>query len=128
MDVSPASNDGALSTNYSQRTDDKKIFTPTVGIFNRCTRINHFHDTFEYNCAPFVSSFSMPSDEFPGFWKASLIFFSIGLTLMTFTVGTSIIGCCIRAIVKKSIFTISGTIQSVAGNTGFPYIIHSVHF
>lgn len=57
----------------------------------------------------------MPSDEFPNFWKASLVFLSIGLALMTFTVGTSLVGCCIRAIVKKSIFNISGTIQAVAG-------------
>lgn len=90
-------------------------FTPTVGIFNRCTRLHHFHDSSQYSCAPFVSSFAMPDDEFPDFWKASLIFLSIGLAFMTFTVGTSLIGCCIRAIVKKSIFNISGSIQAIAG-------------
>ncbi|GAB6031983.1 hypothetical protein CHUAL_010361 [Chamberlinius hualienensis] len=103
--------------------DASSTYTPTVGIFNRCTRIQHTSSSFQYSCAPFINDFSVSDTAetsedligFPGFWKASLVFLSFGLVLMIITVGTSIIGCCMRAIFKKSIFTISGTIQAFAG-------------
>ncbi|PRD18603.1 UNVERIFIED_CONTAM: lhfpl2 [Trichonephila clavipes] len=88
---------------------------PQTGIYNRCIKIHEINRMYTDNCAPFVTSFGMPSDQFPNFWKASLIFFGCGLSLMLFTLFTSILGCCFRSIMKKSIFTISGTIQAIAG-------------
>uniref|UniRef100_T1JKX0 Lipoma HMGIC fusion partner-like 2 protein n=1 Tax=Strigamia maritima TaxID=126957 RepID=T1JKX0_STRMM len=89
-------------------------YSPTLGVYNRCTKIHNI-DTFSDSCAPFLTGFDMPSDEFPNFWKASLVFFAIALILMVFTVITSVLGCCLRSIKRKSIFTISGTVQAVAG-------------
>jgi len=90
-------------------------YSPTLGIYNRCTKVHNVEQLFTDSCAPFVTGFSMSSDEFPNTWKAALIFFAFGVALMVFTVVTSTIGCCIRSIKKKSIFTISGTVQAIAG-------------
>ncbi|CAN7980810.1 unnamed protein product [Ixodes pacificus] len=57
----------------------------------------------------------MPSDEFPSPWKAGLAFFAGGLALMAATVLSSVLGCCVRSVLKKSIFTVSGTVQAIAG-------------
>lgn len=98
-----------------EMTTERDLYNPTLGIYNRCIKIHEFNKMYTDNCAPFVTSFGMPSDQFPNFWKASLVFFGCGLSLMLFTLLTSILGCCFRSIMKKSIFTISGTIQAIAG-------------
>ncbi|XP_023235304.1 LHFPL tetraspan subfamily member 2a protein-like [Centruroides sculpturatus] len=108
--------------------NNNELFSPTLGIYNRCTKLHEINQLFTDNCAPFVTSFGMPSDDFPNFWKAALVFFACGLVLMIFTVFTSLLGCCIRSIVRKSIFTISGTIQAIAGkfNTVFKFLNKNV--
>lgn len=104
------------STTAASHTVQERVWTPTVGLYNRCTRVRSVVGTrSQFTCATFVTSFSMPSDEFPDSWKASLFFFSLGLVFMATTVFTSVIGCCVRAIAKKSIFTLSGTVQATAG-------------
>lgn len=91
--------------------DADDMFVPSLGLYNRCTRINQ-----RDQCGPFVTRREMTSEEFPDTWKASLVFFSIGLILMTVTVFSSILSCCIQSVFKKSIFTLSGTVQAAAGN------------
>lgn len=94
---------------------ERELYSPTLGIYNRCIKIHKINQIYSDNCAPFVTSFGMPSEQFPNFWKAALVFFACGLALMVFTVITSLLGCCVRSIVRKSIFTVSGTIQAIAG-------------
>ncbi|XP_076324418.1 LHFPL tetraspan subfamily member 2 protein-like isoform X1 [Tachypleus tridentatus] len=104
-----------LRSRLSTPGNNEEKYSPTLGMYNRCTKIHQVDQLFTDSCAPFVTSFGMPSEEFPNFWKASLVFFAFGIALMVFTVFTSVLGCCVRSIIKKSIFTISGTIQAIAG-------------
>lgn len=92
-----------------------QLYRPSIGLYNRCVKLHQIDELFTDNCAPFVSSLSMPSDEFPTAWKAALAFFAGGLALMAATVLSSLLGCCVRSVLKKSIFTVSGTIQAIAG-------------
>nr|CAD7425277.1 unnamed protein product [Timema monikensis] len=115
------------------------MFSPSVGIYNRCTRLHgrqscgpfslHGLATdsqvnlkiiprqgFNYTdrCAKLVM-FSSVSEVFPGWWKAALVFLCLGLTIMVLTVVTSVLSSCIQSVFKKSIFTLSGAAQAVAG-------------
>ncbi|UYV62271.1 LHFPL2 [Cordylochernes scorpioides] len=92
-----------------------ELYSPSLGIYNRCTKLHEIDQLFPDSCAPFITGFGMPTEEFPNFWKASLVFFSCGVALMVVTIFTSLMGCCIRSIVRKSIFTISGSVQAIAG-------------
>ncbi|XP_014239695.1 LHFPL tetraspan subfamily member 2a protein [Cimex lectularius] len=85
--------------------------TPTVGVFNRCTRLNHTK-----NCAVFaIDGLSTDSNVFPTMWKLSLVFFTLGLTVMAFTAMAALLSCCIQSVYKKSIFTVTGSVQALAG-------------
>lgn len=89
-----------------------ELYTPTVGIYNRCTRL--FGKT---HCANFnVDGFATDSNVFPGCWKASLFFLSAGLAAMSVTVIAALLGCCVQSIGRKSIFNLAGVAQAVAGN------------
>ncbi|XP_002741131.1 LHFPL tetraspan subfamily member 2 protein-like [Saccoglossus kowalevskii] len=104
------STDDDLSTRqYSDLNDD--YYTPSIGIYNRCTKLHKFEE-FVDNCATYVNGFSeLPSN----YWKASTVFLAIGLLLLCMVVMTSVFSCCIRSLCKKSIFTISGLLQAIAG-------------
>ncbi|CAG2108989.1 unnamed protein product [Medioppia subpectinata] len=103
-----------LNLNFLQNNNINE-FTPSLGIFNRCTRIYQLN-RLQTECAPFVSGLDQENNSFPNAWKASLIFYTIGVCVMSLTIIASLLGCCKRSICRKSIFTISGTIQAVAGN------------
>ncbi|CAG2164711.1 unnamed protein product [Oppiella nova] len=75
--------------------------------------INEFTPSLE--CAPFVTGLDQENNSFPNAWKAALIFYGIGICVMSLTIIASLLGCCKRSVCRKSIFTISGTIQAVAG-------------
>ncbi|XP_071098720.1 LHFPL tetraspan subfamily member 2a protein-like [Haliotis cracherodii] len=96
--------------------DPDQMFKPTVGMFNRCTRLHRFEliDTRD-TCATFVTGYGMPDSEFPNTWKAALFFFCIGAIMLLFATVTSVISICNRSLCGKSIFTVSGLIQSIAG-------------
>lgn len=88
-----------------------ELFVPTVGIFNRCTRLYG-----QTHCANFnLDGFATDSIVFPPFWKASLFFISFGLAVMALTVLAALIGCCIQSIGRKSIFDLAGVAQAIAG-------------
>ena len=108
---------GLRSETYNGTVYDHrdKTYNPTIGIFNRCTKIHKFGDFQTDSCAAYVTGFDMTSDEFPDTWKSGLILLTIGAALMTFTNFTAVFSLCIQAIFKKSIFTVSGLIQSIAG-------------
>ena len=59
--------------------------------------------------------FSMDNSEFPDYWKSALIFFTLGVVLMTFTAITSVTSLCVQTAFKKSVFTVTGLVQSIAG-------------
>ena len=90
-------------------------FRPTLGIFNMCTRVYRFGGVHAEHCATFVTGFSMPTQDFPHLWKLSLISFSVAVAMLGFTNITAVFSICVQAIFRKSIFTISGLIQSIAG-------------
>ncbi|KAK3577365.1 hypothetical protein CHS0354_008461 [Potamilus streckersoni] len=96
--------------------DSEKTYEPTIGIINRCTKLHKFQNILEReNCATFVTSASMGNDQFPDAWKATLAFFSVGGILLVFTMFTSVISICTQSLFGKSIFTVSGLIQSISG-------------
>ena len=87
------------------------MYSPSVGLYNRCTRSHGRH-----HCGPFaLQGLSTDSEVFPTWWKASLVFFCIGLCIMALTVLTSVLSCCIQSVFRKSIFTVSGAAQTIAG-------------
>ena len=57
----------------------------------------------------------MSSAMFPDWWKAAVVLFAIGMILMALTVFIAVLSCCTRTCCGKSIFTVAGTVQSLAG-------------
>lgn len=103
-----------INVNNNDNNLNNNEFLPSLGIFNRCIKIYQLNK-LETECAPFVTGLDQDNNLFPNAWKASLIFYVIGICVMSFTIIASLLGCCVRSICRKSIFTISGTIQAVAG-------------
>lgn len=103
-----------LRSRQKGNTDDE-IFTPSLGLYNGCIKVHEIDQLFTENCAPFVTSFGMSSEDFPNFWKAALILFVCGLGLLAITLLTSLSCCCIKSVMRKSVFTVSGTMQAIAG-------------
>ena len=89
-------------------------YEPTLGIYNRCTRIEGFG---RLHCASFIQRGYQANytESFPVAWQATLVFFSIGLCLLVLTLVTSIVGWCARSIRRKSIFSIGGSVQALSG-------------
>ena len=109
-----------LESIYDNQTgvDPSRIFSPSIGIFNRCTRLHRYrHIDERETCATFVTGFNLPDNEFPDAWKATLVFFSLTVLILLFVTVMSIISLCSRSIGGKSIFTVSGLLQSIAGKT-----------
>lgn len=61
------------------------------GLFNRCTKIYQFN-RLETECAPFVTGLDQENNSFPNAWKASLIFYVIGVCVMSLTIIASLLG------------------------------------
>lgn len=94
-------------------------FRPTIGIFNRCqlkpkTSLTSFLD--RERCARFVTEFFGENDDFPHAWKAAVIFFALAGLLLTVAMIMSAMSLFVRSMCGKSIFTLAGLIQSIAGN------------
>ncbi|KAF8787419.1 hypothetical protein HNY73_009020 [Argiope bruennichi] len=87
----------------SKASAEDEIFTPSLGLYNGCIKVHEIEQLFTENCAPFVTSFSMSSEDFPNFWKAALVLFVCGLGLLSFTLLTSLSCCCIRSVFRKSV-------------------------
>ncbi|XP_057328693.1 LHFPL tetraspan subfamily member 2 protein isoform X1 [Microplitis mediator] len=88
-----------------------ELYTPTAGIFNRCTMLFG-----RVHCANFnIDGLATDSNVFPGCWKASLFFLALGLSVMALTVFAAVIGCCVQSIGRKSIFNLAGVAQAIAG-------------
>lgn len=95
---------------------DSKAYSPTLGIFNRCLKLMQFRIVPEReNCAAFVTDFMQSDSEFPDAWKACVVFFSLAGLLLLFTSIMAVLSLCLRTLCGKSVFTLSGLLQSVAG-------------
>lgn len=66
-------------------------------------------------CGTFVSGFDMPDDAFPDAWKSALILLTAGTILLTFSDFSALISLCVQSFFGKSIFTVTGLLQSIAG-------------
>jgi len=103
--------------------------TVSIGIFNECTgrRKPEIADILSAltgggtsgdvtgECGTYVSGFDMPDDAFPDAWKSALILLTAAAVLMTFTDFSALASFCIQSIFGKSIFTVTGLLQSIAG-------------
>ncbi|CAH0552000.1 unnamed protein product [Brassicogethes aeneus] len=88
-------------------------YTPSVGVYAKCIKpisLNHPSCTFIG-----IDGLATDSEIYPTVWKAATLFLYFGLFIMSITVVTSIISCCFQSIFRKSIFTLSGVAQGVAG-------------
>ena len=104
------------NTTLTSDIESDNSYRPTIGIINRCTRLHKFQEILKReNCATYVTSANMPDSLFPDAWKASLAFFSVGCILLVFTMGTSVLSLCVQSMCGKSLFSVSGLIQSIAG-------------
>lgn len=98
------------ATDFHERT-----YKPTLGIFNRCTKVHRYGNIHKDHCATYITGFDMPSSDFSDYWKSALILFTVAVILLGVTVVSAIVSLCVRAVFRKSIFTVSGLIQSIAG-------------
>nr|KAG5688539.1 hypothetical protein BaRGS_010174 [Batillaria attramentaria] len=107
-DHSPDSHDGS--------EDGEDLYRPTLGIFNRCHKLHQFQFLSKReNCATFVTDFLLPDAQFPDAWKAALVFFGLAGVLLLGTCIAAVLSLCVRSMCGKSIFTLSGLVQSIAG-------------
>jgi hypothetical protein len=106
---------GPRSENTSAASESDRSYHPTLGIFNLCTKVNVRGNGLVDHCPTFVTGFEQSTDEFPNLWKSSLIFFTIAVALLGFTNVTAVFSLCIQSIFRKSIFTVSGLLQAIAG-------------
>ena len=90
--------------------------TRSVGVFNRCNALHGFSEAVAggSSCVTFVSSRSSTAT-FPHAWRAALAAFVLAVALLGATCLTALLSLCRRGIAGKSIFTLSGFIQSAAG-------------
>lgn len=107
--------------NSSENYMDSETFRPTVGIFNRCTKLqlNFQIAKVRDNCATFVVAFMAEDDYFPHAWKACVILFAIAGTFLLFAMLCSVMSLFVRSICGKSIFNVAGFIQSIGGMITF---------
>ena len=91
----------------------ESIYRPTLGIYNRCLKITRVvGGRPEHNCGTYAKGFmEIPSDA----WKACVVFLCIGTFLLAVVVFMSLVGFCIQSVGKKSIFSLGGVIQALAG-------------
>lgn len=91
------------------------LYRPSIGIYNRCTKIRRsIGGEPELNCYKYARDFmEIPS----GAWRACLFFLCFGTFLLAVVVFMSIVGFCAQSVGKKSIFSLGGVIQAIAGIT-----------
>ncbi|XP_066143854.1 LHFPL tetraspan subfamily member 2a protein [Euwallacea fornicatus] len=88
-------------------------YTPSLGLYSKCSRPIWWD---QHVCAAMdsVGPFAR-SPMYPGPWKATSVFLTLGLFLLSITGSSSILSCCQQSVFKKSIFIVSGVAQCVAG-------------
>ncbi|XP_014680773.1 PREDICTED: lipoma HMGIC fusion partner-like 2 protein [Priapulus caudatus] len=107
--------DPVAATPGELSTQSDAPYYVTLGIYNRCTRLQTYDAFFSDACAPFVEGLNMLDQTWSNFWKTAVIFFGIGLLLLLITIATGLLGLCVQAMCKKSLFVICGLVQAIAG-------------
>lgn len=102
-----------LFGNSSSNANSELFYRPSIGIYSRCRKIQRsIGGNPELNCYTYVQDFmDIPSAA----WRACLFFLCFGTFLLGIAVFMSLVGFCFQSIGKKSIFSVGGVIQSVAG-------------
>ncbi|RZB39590.1 lipoma HMGIC fusion partner-like 2 protein [Asbolus verrucosus] len=96
----------------TQFNNETIAYTPSVGVYAKCSKPLKL----EVSCTAIgVRGLATDSHVFPAVWKAATVFLVTGLSIMSVTVCMSLISCCVQSIFRKSIFTISGAAQALAG-------------
>lgn len=86
---------------------------PSIGVYARCN--NKLQQNKQICTTLAVEGLATDSEIFPNPWKAAVVFICFGLTIMCITVFSSLLSCCFQSCFRKSIFTLSGSAQAVAG-------------
>lgn len=94
---------------------------PSIGVYARCS--NKLQQNKQICTTLAVQGLATDSEIFPSPWKAAVVFICLGLTIMCITVFSSLLSCCIQSCFKKSLFTMSGSAQAVAGNIKYIFIV-----
>ena len=88
---------------------------PTIGLYTRCSYQQLALNKTRWSCRRYVDSL----DELPSnFWKASLVFTVFGSAIAGICVLMAMISFCVQNIGKKSLISIVGVIQAIAGKCG----------
>lgn len=94
--------------------DNKTLhFNPSVGVYARCNRPSLYNREICTSLA--VRGLATDSEVFPDAWKAAVVFIALGMAVMCATVFSSLLSCCFQSLCRKSVFTVSGAAQAVAG-------------
>lgn len=88
---------------------------PSIGVYARCS--NKLEHNKQICTTLAVQGLATDSEIFPSPWKAAVVFICFGLTIMCTTVFSSLLSSCFQSCFRKSIFTMSGSAQAVAGTT-----------
>ncbi|CAO1368709.1 unnamed protein product [Diamesa tonsa] len=81
---------------------------PSLGLNSRCKLL-----TTGFSCGSF--SLSTDSTIFPVLWKIAFVFISIGFFTICLTLTFTLVSCCRQSIFGKSIHTVTGCLQMLAG-------------
>lgn len=103
----------ANSSGESTYDPPEAMYRPSVGIYNRCKKIHmRVGGDPVLNCYSYTRGFmDIPSDA----WKACLVFLCFGTFLLAIVSIMSLVGFCVQSVGKKSIFSLGGVIQAIAG-------------
>ncbi|CAG9860416.1 unnamed protein product [Phyllotreta striolata] len=109
--LSPSWLVAATETVYFDK--EKIVYRPSVGVYAKCSK----PIKLEHPVCTLLALRGMATESyiFPTTWKAATVFLTLGLGIMSLTVCTGMLSCCFQSIFKKSIFTISGAGQAIAG-------------
>ncbi|KAH1006250.1 hypothetical protein HUJ05_007000 [Dendroctonus ponderosae] len=101
------------ATQNAMVDNETVTYTPSLGVYARCGRpIGRNHPICTLMSAKGLGA---DSEVYPTVWKAATVFLIMGLFVMGMTVCTGLLSCCVQSVFKKSIFTLSGAAQCVAG-------------
>lgn len=103
---------GDLKVNSTKGITSDLLYQPSIGIYNRCRKIQRSIGGFpELNCYKYASDFmDIPSAA----WRACLFFLCLGAFLLGVVALMSLIGFCVQSVGRKSIFSLGGVIQAMA--------------
>ncbi|XP_071942325.1 LHFPL tetraspan subfamily member 2a protein-like [Antedon mediterranea] len=102
---------------HSNPDVSEELWSPSIGIFSSCRQLTRFSQesrglSDSILCTTYARSFGEIAN---GYWKASVVFYAFGFLILSFVFCVAFISLCKRSICHKSIFTVSGFLQAVAG-------------